>query len=817
VIGGDSARRLDDLGRHNYNDVCIPPFAHRNTMSRVALVLLGGITAGLFAGSAARCAEQVAPAAVQQFLAFHCSDCHGEGAEEGGFTLAELSRDPAASREPIDRWTRVFDRVAGGEMPPAEATAPSAEHRRSFLDSLRPYLETMHRERRETVLRRLNRVEYENTIRDLLQVEIELKDLLPEDQQAGGFDNNGEALALSAELMRRYLQAAQRSIDAAIADGERPPTETFTVSSAREVERYTPKQYQLIDDQVVVFSSNKTQYSKISTRGKRLPRQGRYRFRFEAAVHFGEEPIVFSVMASNFAGVEAEYRHLGFFEATGAPQAFEVEATLPEGFAIQFFALGLPGYVKDASTGEHPGVGFSPVTITGPLHEQWPPPSHIGLLGELDLQQASLDDAPAVLASLMRRAFRRPVAPDEVERYVALVRERLDAGRNFEESLRIAMTAVLCSPHFLYLREQSPAKASDQHPQQISQHELAARLSYFLWSSLPDAQLTRLADQGRLHDPEILHAQVDRMLADPRAERLVENFTGQWLLLRDIRDTTPDSKLYPDFDELLEHSMVQESRGFFRELLRQNRPLDNLLDSDFLLLNGPLAEHYGIEGVEGLQMRSVPRPAGSERGGVLTQAAVLKVTANGTNTSPVTRGVWVLENILGRPTPPPPPNIAGIEPDIRGATTIRQQLEQHRSVESCQSCHRQIDPPGFALEAFDPVGAIRTHYRRFVVNPKFKEQGWGSVQAVAEVDASGTLAGGQAFQDIRQLKQLLLDDRQAFAHCLTEKLLSYALGRELGFSDREAVQEIARHTADEGNGLRTLIHEIVVHRTFATH
>jgi hypothetical protein len=304
------------------------------------------------------------------------------------------------------------------------------------------------------------------------------------------------------------------------------------------------------------------------------------------------------------------------------------------------------------------------------------------------------------------------------------------------------------------------------------------------------------------------------MLKHPKAQAFVTDFTGQWLHLRQINDTTPDEKLYGKFDELLRVSMVWESEGFFRKMLDDDLPIVNFLDSDWAMLNQRLARHYGIEGVQGIEMRKVQLPPNSVRGGVLTQAAVLKVTANGTTTSPVLRGVWVLENILGHPTPPPPPNVGGIEPDIRGATTIREQLDKHRHVESCAVCHRKIDPPGFALESFDPIGDYRVNYLRWKVTNA--EKGWGNVEQGAPVDSSGKLASGEAFDNIRQFKKLLVARKDNFARCLTEKLLTYGLGREMGFSDRDAVAAIIKQADAHDRGLRSLIHAVIESETFAT-
>jgi hypothetical protein len=742
------------------------------------------------------------------FLEKHCLECHNDLTAKGGLDLQAALDGGLEGTGPVHLWTRIHDRVRDGEMPPSKQPRPDAGETGAFLERLAPDLAVADRSLSEVVLRRLNRVEYEYTMRDLFGIEVDLVDLLPEDQSAAGFDNNGEALAISAELFEQYPVAVRRVLDEVFQFGPRPESKTVTVSSLREVEPYLGKQYAHLDGRITTYMTEKTQYSKISTRDQRTPQRGRYRFRFTAAAVNTEEPLVFAVTASDFKSAGAVYKNLGYFEAGKAPRPFEIEAVLDKGFAIQFFALGLPLYVRDPTTGTHPGIGWSEVEMTGPLHEAWPPAPHSALLGDLDPDKATLEDAREILGRFLPRAWRREVADEEVEVPLALVSAALEEGRPFAESLRLGLEAALCSPNFLFLRE-------DGEGDRVPDPALASRLSYFLWSSLPDPALHEEAMAGLLSDPAVLAAGVERLLDDPKSGRFVEQFTGQWLGLRRIDETTPDTKLYPGFDELLQVSMVRESRSFFAKLLAEDLPITNFLDADFTMLNGRLAAHYGIPGVSGLETRAVPLPPESVRGGILTQAAVLKVTANGTNTSPVLRGVWVLENVLGKHLPPPPPNIAGIEPDIREATTVREQLDLHRNAESCAGCHRYIDPPGFALESFDPVGTFRTHYLRFAVNPEHADKGWGRVVASKPVDASGELATGERFQTMEEFKALLLGESDRFAFALTERLATYALGREMGFSDREALAAIAAKTKAEGNGFRTLVRNLVLSPLFA--
>jgi mono/diheme cytochrome c family protein len=774
----------------------------RHSILTAACLATGGV------GAWAAPAENLT-AIAKPFLTEHCLDCHEAGTTKGGLNLEKVDFS-LNGREQVDLWTRIFDRVSKGEMPPKKQPRPAAAELQKLLGGVRPRLLEADRAQREVTQRRLNRTEYENTIHDLLYVDVDLQHFIPEDQLAGGFDNNGDALTLSPDHLQGYLEAARAAVDAAIILGPQPKTETGTASSLSEVQKLIDSgDYGYVDGRIVLHTTGgDSTYSKLSTRAKRTTVRGRYRFEFQAAAHNTKELQFFTVNASNFAGVAASMQNLGYYEVGPEPKKFTIETVVGAKSAVQLFALGLPGYIKKTPGATYPGVGFGEITVTGPLIEQWPPPSHAQLFGDLNLQTATAADAKAVLQRFMPRAFRRPVTEAEVERYVSLVKKGMESGRKFPEAIRTSLVAVLCSPHFLYLREEVRPNTK-----RISDYELAARLSYFLWSTMPDADLLGLAEKQQLSDPKVLHAQVDRMLKDKRSEALVANFTGQWLRLRQINDTTPDKKLYKKFDELLEMSMVREGQAFFRQMIAEDRPLKEFIDSDWAMLNQRLADHYGIPGVSGLDIRKVALPKDCIRGGVLTQAGLLKVTANGTTTSPVLRGVWVLENILGQHVPPPPPNAGSIEPDIRGATTVRELLEKHRSNESCQVCHEKIDPPGFALESFDPIGDQREKYLRW--NVTNAEKGWGNVQPGAAVDASGNLATGEKFGDIREFKKLLLQRSDAFSACLTEKLLTYGLGREMGFSDRPVIENIVRQSAAGGNGLRRLIHAIVGSEIFA--
>jgi hypothetical protein len=420
-------------------------------------------------------------------------------------------------------------------------------------------------------------------------------------------------------------------------------------------------------------------------------------------------------------------------------------------------------------------------------------------------------DAERLLRNFLNRAYRRPPLESEVELYQELFQQQYAQGLGFAKSLIAAYTAVLSSPGFLFV-EESPGK--------LSQRELATRLALFLWNSAPDTRLRELAERGTLDDPIVLRAETERMLDDPKSRRFVEAFTDYWLDLREIDDNSPSTTLYNDYelDDPLKLAAVEETRLFVAELLNEDLPARNIVDSDFTFLNERLAWHYGIEGVAGTKMRKVALDETSVRGGLMTQASVLKVTANGTTTSPVLRGVWITERILGFETPPPPP-VPAVEPDIRGAVTIRQQIEAHRADASCASCHARLDPPGMALESFDVMGAWRDRYR--AVNEEVPaEKGVGldgqrfKFHYALAVDPSGQLLDGRKFADVRQLKQLLLEDEAAIARNLVRQLTIYATGAPIGFADRQEVEAILSRTRPGHYGVRSIVHEIVGSKLF---
>jgi hypothetical protein len=412
-------------------------------------------------------------------------------------------------------------------------------------------------------------------------------------------------------------------------------------------------------------------------------------------------------------------------------------------------------------------------------------------------------DSRRTLPAFLAAAFRRPVTAADAAPYFALFDAEFAMDHDYLDAMRTAAIAALCSPDFLYLKE--PAGKLDDFA-------LASRLSYFLTRTTPDAELLDLAARQKLSQPAVLRAQTERLLSSPGSERFIADFTDGWLNLREIDFTTPDKQLYPEFDELLQDSMLRETRGFIHELLRGNLGIVNLVQSDFAILNARLAAHYAVPGVTGLEMQKVKLPPGSKRGGLLTQASVLKVSANGTNTSPVIRGVWVMQRLLGETPQPPPPGTPGVEPDIRGAKTMREILEKHRTLETCNGCHRVIDPPGFALENYDVIGGWRDRFRSLGEGDRVDLRVDGRkvrYRLGPPVDAAGQLPTGEGFKDFTEFQKLLLAAQDRVAECLAEKLLMFATGREMGFSDRPEIARILAESKKRNHGVRDLVHLVV--------
>jgi hypothetical protein len=787
-------------------------------------------------------------------------------------------------------WVKVHDRVRDGEMPPRNMPQPDAATRAAFLKKLaQPMIaadEARLRREGRAAWRRMNRYEYENTLRDLLDAPwLQIKELLPEDGEALRFNKTGEALGVSHVQISRYLTAAEYALREALARDEKQPGAVTRRYYSREQRAFTNKvefsQFNRASERAtfpllgnaadvpvlkreapmtvgaadpakrelesmgVVASS----YEPLEIRFNQFkaPVPGRYKLRLNAHSFWAgpeseerwwkpsrdvasagrtREPITL------YAEIPPrQMRLLGTVDVTPEASVQELEVYLlkdetirPD--AVRLFRSRPPNWRNPlAEKGGQPGVAFRWLEVTGPIYDEWPGRGHRLMFGDLPIKKNAKGqieilsnnpraDAERLLRNFLQRAYRRPqqqAAEEDAQRFLKLVDAALENGGGFADAMITAYSAVLCSPAFVTLEEK---------PGRLDDHALASRLAYFLWNSEPDTTLRELAQQGALRKPAVLRAQVERMLGDAKSQRFVTAFLDYWLDLRKVNITSPDELLYADYylDDFLVESSIAETRRFFAELVRGDLPARNVIASDFVMINERLAAHYGLPGVEGSQIRRVALPPDSARGGLLTQASVLKVTANGTTTSPVVRGAWIMERILGKPVPPPPASVPAVEPDTRGATTMRQQLDKHRTQAACNVCHAKIDPAGFALENFDVFGGWRDKYRALAEGEKAPGIGKNgqrfAFRYIQPVDASGTLPDGQRFQDVRELKRLLLKDERQIARNLTTQLIVFATGAPVQFSDRPKVETILDRAAKGGYGVKSLVHAVIESELF---
>jgi len=801
----------------------------------------------------------------RRFLDQHCVACHGPDVQKRRLRLDTL---PLAfgDKESATTWVKVLDKLSRGEMPPKGEPRPPEKDARAVSAGLQRELHeaSLTKQRREgrVVLRRLNRTEYETTLRDLLATPVELKDLLPEDNVAAGFDNVSAVLDVSPAHLLRYQDAAEKALRASIPNRPQPPFKERR--TGRQITEKMPLFKELLgksarlDSDTLLLHSRTPGYIPCGTAP--APVGGRHRVRASVSpAGSGGKPLpMICVCRDQYGREDTDVRAVRDAPAD-KPAVIEGEFELRPREVIVLNGWSLPEEreVQRAAQGRKPGSDPGPglavqwVEIEGPLGP-WPPAGYQRLFGDVPLKPQSVaraeaegrpvppqpanrpdgwwiydplvvapakprEDAERLMRAFLPQAFRRPVSEELQRHYVKLVHAALDKGRSFPEAMLSGYKAALCSPHFLFLLERVDASRKDDRTA-LDDYAVASRLSYFLWSSRPDAALLRLADKGELRTPDVLRAQVEQMLNDPRGRRFTANFAGQWLDLRSINATSPDPQLYGEFDDFLFWSMPRETELFFEEILRADLSLTDFVHSDWTFLNQRLAQHYGIADVFGGELRKVKLPAGSHRGGVLTHASILKVTADGTRTSPVLRGKWVLDRLVGQPPSPPPPDVPAIEPDIRGATTIRQQLDKHRNTPACAACHRHIDPPGFALESFDVIGGWRDFYRAsrpvrggLVELANYPDR---KVFRGPDVELGGTTPDGRAFKDVDEYKRLLLADKDQLARNLAQKLLVYATGADIQFADREVVEQLVGKCRERGYGFRSLVHEVVQSRVF---
>jgi hypothetical protein len=844
--------------------------------------ILVGLTFAVFSTSAAPRAE------VDKFIGKQCLECHDTDTKKGGLDLSALKFDLADSQD-FATWVSVHDRVTNGEMPPPKKkTRPAPAERKSFTNFVGNALLDFDRARvaqeGRAIKRRLNRHEYEETLRDLFSLPyLQVKNFLPEDSESHLFNKIGDALDVSHVQMQRYLTAGEFALRQALAPQvERPEVKTNMIYTMEDraffgkinlgppvrsgfplvglemqndiIAQKQPQMPRTQDpekraQESMAFVVSTYEPTEIRFSSFRAPISGRYKLRF-SAYSITMAPDYKSVSRAKrsepitiYAEVPPQnLRKLGSFDVGPDPTEAELDVWLIKGETIRPDAARLhrsrPPDHKNPDMGPDggPGVAFQWMEAKGPFFDEWPPPGHKLLFGDLSLEQEEIKpaergegerrrfrqplksykvtamskdpekDAARLLRGFMKRAYRDPVDDADVECFLKVTNAALKQGMSFTDAMIATDTAVLSSPGFIYFHD-NPGKLSDI--------ALAERLSYFLWNSAPDEQLRELAAQNRLHKTSVLRAQTDRLLDDARSRQFINAFLDYWLELRMIAGSAPDEELYPDYqlDDHLAESMIDETQLYFAELLKNNLHITNIVSSDFAMLNERMAKHYNIPGVAGVAFRRVSLPKDSVRGGLLTEASVLKVTANGTTTSPVKRGAWIMTRIIGKPPTPPPPGTGAVEPDIRGATTIREQLAKHRSQESCNVCHRQIDPAGFALESFDVMGGWRERYRSVGGSEKVKGIGHNGnyfhFSLGPNVDSSGELPDGRKFADVRQLKKCLADNPDQLARNLAQQLTVYATGAPTGFSDRPILNKILAENRKTGYGIRDLIHQIV--------
>ena len=770
--------------------------------------------------------------ALKPFLAEHCLRCHDGKKQKGDFRLDTLARD-FASPLSAAHWGDVMGRISAGEMPPEDEKQPKAEDAARVAEWIAGQLkegEAVRLAKRERVtFHKLTREEYAHTIHDLLGVNYDVSDPtgLQEDPDWHGFERIGSVLSLSPSHVEKYVAAADAVLDEAM-----PAAAPKQLNQRRDVWglRYHGQQREKAEKLGI---ADKVRVEVWPRDGLDLstgfPAGGEYRMRIKVSgmkPPGGRAPHL-SVFAK---GLNRMLFEQDVETPEGQPTTLEFTFHVPAGYHDLRLTCEAPGpplgdrhgrfdagrfftTIAESATGRQPwqfklsdeaGVpirAFLIVDFTeveGPLQSAWPTPQQEKLLapGAQDAAQAR-----EIITRFAAQAFRRPARDAEIGRLVKLVEEELKSGEKFEPAVKSALVAVLCAKDFLYLVEGSSEHANAR----LNDWELASRLSYFLWSTMPDERLFALARANTLHEPEVLRGEVARMLLDPKAERFTTGFPRQWLQLKRVGMFTPDKKLYPDYDAHLEKSMVAEGTAFFRQILERNLSVREFLDSDWTMLNARLAEHYGIAGVQGNAFQRVALRPEDHRGGLLTQAGVLSLTSDGQRQRPVHRGKWVLEAIFNKPPPPPPANVKPIEPTPadQPKATLRMKLDAHKSDATCAACHRKIDPLGLAFDHYDAIGRWRTE--------EVVKDGDG---VNPPVDASGVLPDGRKFADAVELKRLLVGDSDKFASAFVEKLANYALRRAMTIDDRRALAAISTQAKTTDYKLRDVIETLVTSDLF---
>ncbi|MEZ6088524.1 MAG: DUF1592 domain-containing protein [Pirellulaceae bacterium] len=794
-----------------------------------------------------------------------CLDCHQGDSAEAGLDLSSLAFT-LEDRNLRDRWILIHDRIQANQMPPDPDALPD-EDRRKLLDVLGDALRRA--DRADVIangrgpLRRLTREEYQQNLRDVLRLpSLDIRDMLPEDRVVHRLNKTAAALDMSHVQLTAYLDAAEVALRQAAVSGLEPPpvtkyravgTQLFSATStfgereamffAKDNKAVGGKELDDLQDdpeiELALFRSAHWPYFGYP-RGfvARLP--GEYRVRFSARGVLQTEgyqlqpatvplPMTFRARKPSGPDVSGDVRGTGgMIDIHPEPRVYETTIRLLPTETFEYSLLGLPvPLARNVNGGPptyryppfpeggQPGVAFQWLEVEGPLPpESWPPPSHRVLFDTLGADVSSenpIEDAHRLLRRFVDHAARAPVSDEALERFEQLIVHRLDQGSSFAEAMLAGYKAFLCSSHFLYLPEPSAGTSQALH----DHYAIASRLSHFLTNTRPDAELMKLATAGMLRDAETLHRETDRLINSPGFGRFVENFTNYWLDLRNIRRDEPDIRLYPEyrFDDYLIESMERETRAFFAAMFHDNLPASVVADANFVFANDRLSRHYGMEPLRGSTLRKIDLHDDSPYGGLLTQAAIMKVTANGTSTSPVVRGAWVMERLFGQPPPPPPASVPAVEPDIRGANTIRELLELHTNSATCAACHARFDPVGLALENFDILGGWRTRYRGTVTGERITgidRAGHDFVYTIAEpIDAGGRLLDGRLFGDIHELKTLLLNDQRQLARNLLQQFTLYATGTPVRFSDRDEIESILDKCQKDRYRVRDLVGTLI--------
>ena len=777
---------------------------------------------------------------VLPILQAHCTECHGGDKPKAKLDLAG-PRSLEQLRAQSHHWFSVLERVEAGTMPPKTADPLKPAEKQALAAWVRGEFSALLLDQQKlegrSKLRRLSRNEYANTLQDVFGVRPPVVRLLPADGRVDGYDKISTALPFSTAATEGQLQIAEETVGRMF---ELPETKTSYRLWARPSEQSKGHVLELPDGWYVSFNTDTTSSplgKSNSPDGKNpngfpgVRKPGLHRLRISAYGYQTDKPLPVGIYVGHVWAYPQILNLVKIVEIPpGKPSIVETDVYLRTGRdsdgatndGIRLIPMGLgvpvPKNTQASVLGKGPGLALQWVdveeledTVAGQrlVTADLPPALRTAFTQNATLKNAKVgrDEIQTAVEKSFGRIgtllFRRDLTKAELSGSVAGCMKALDAGASLKTAFVNELAALLTAPDFLCLVE-APGKLSD--------FALAARLSYFLWNSAPDAELLDVARQGKLSDPAVLKAQTERLLQDPKSERFVKDFLDQWLGLWGVDNTTPDKDLYPEYDDLLKFSSVMETQATFRHMLDKNLSVRNFVAPQWAMVNGRLAKHYGFPDVEGFQIREVRLPAETPYGGLWTQAATMKVTANGTLTSPVKRGVWVAERLLGTPIPPPPPNIDPVDPDTRGAKTLREQLALHSGKGSCAACHAKFDPFGFALESFDVTGAFRTNYRiADAAAGKGAKVKW---KEGLPVDAAGVTPDGQAFAGVKQLREMLAKNPDQLARGVTRHLLTYATGQPATPLDQPAIEAVVKSAAQDDFGLRSLIHAVVQSEVF---